>query len=173
MKNSLSASLLAVPFIAFFGMSSALADIVVRFDEGAPKDRFEIRNTAACALNDATIIIDMTGSAGGLIFDVTATGAGVQVFQPFEVVTGRNALAELPAVKDGDRKVALRVDTLPSGGTIAFTIDVDDTKKQREITVAGSELQGASITVQSMGQKTTGVFGAAPKLRVKSPACPA
>ncbi len=168
-----SASLPMAVAAILVGASSALADITVRFDEGAPKDRFEIRNSASCALKDATITIDMSGSAGGLIFDVTNTGAGVEVFQPFEVVAGRKALAELPVVTDGDRLVTLRVATLPSGGTIAFTIDVDDTKHQREITVADSELKGATVTVQAKGQELRGTFGAAPQLSVKSPPCAA
>ena len=69
------------------GISSApvQADIVVNFVESAPKDRFVIENTGECEFENLVVEIDLSGSAGGLIFDTTATGAGVEVFQPFEV----------------------------------------------------------------------------------------
>ena len=68
----------------------AAADIVVRFDEGAPKDSFTITNADNCALPLTAITIDLAGSAAGLIFDVTGSGAGVSVFQPFQLVFAFN-----------------------------------------------------------------------------------
>ncbi len=113
----------------------------------------------------------MAGSAGRLVFDVTDTGAGVQVFQPFEVTDGRDALAALPVVRDGDNAVTLQIGNLSSEGAIAFTIDVDDTKKQREITVTDSELDGATVTLEAGGTRTQAAFGARPSTSVATPAC--
>jgi len=107
--------------------TAANADITLRFDEGAPKDRFTLTNTSACALPPAKISIDLGPAPAGLIFDVTRDGAGVEVFQPFEMVTGAEFLRKEPQVLDGDSAIALEVSGLEAGRSIAFTIDVDDT----------------------------------------------
>ena len=36
--------------------SAASADLIARFDEGAPKDRFTITNDGACALPTMTVV---------------------------------------------------------------------------------------------------------------------
>jgi hypothetical protein len=146
---------------------TANADILVRFIEGAPTDRFEITNAGACALAGIDVVIDLAGSAGRLIFDVTGTGAGVQVYQPFVVTAGADALATLPQVADGDRGVTLAIRALPAGGQIAFTIDVDDTRGQREITVSNSEIEGAGVRVGD----ASGVFTRQATARVPMPPC--
>lgn len=127
----------------------AAADVTVSFRDGAPKDTFTITNGSGCALEQARIAIDFDGSAGQLVYDITASGAGVEVFQPFEVVRGAAALASLPDVKDGDTFLSLSIRALAPGDSIAFTIDVDDTIGAREITVTGSEIAGASATLSA------------------------
>jgi len=67
----------------------ALADVTVRFEESAPKDRFTITNDGPCPMGEVAVVIDLGASAAGLIFDVTGTGAGVSVFQPMELVRGQ------------------------------------------------------------------------------------
>lgn len=138
--------------------TSAAADLAVRFDEGAPKDRFSFENTSACAIRNATLVLDLAGSSAGLIFDVTGQGAGVEVFQPLEMVSGQGALSTLPSVRDGDNRVAFDVAELAPGGSIAFTIDVDDTIGQREITVSDSEIQGASVALVQNGIRVEAAF---------------
>ena len=64
------------------------AAIEVSFIEDAPKDRFVIGNTGGCTVEDLRLVIDLGPSAGGLYFDTSSAGAGVQVFQPFEAVNG-------------------------------------------------------------------------------------
>jgi len=151
--------------------SPALADIRVDFDEGAPVDRFTILNTGTCALDAATVTIDLAGSAGRLIFDVTATGAGVEVFQPFRVVAGGGALSALPVVSDGDRAVALAIRSLAPGERVAFTIDVDDTTSARGIMVAGSEIDGAMVRVEAGEGSAEGRFGEDSAATVPLSAC--
>jgi hypothetical protein len=140
--------------------STAQSDLRVSFDEGAPKDRFRIENTSACAVTDTSINIDLSASNGGLIFDVTSRGDGVEVFQPFELVEGTDALKAVPTVADGQTDVRLDIVRLAPNEAIAFTIDVDDTRGQRAITVSGPEIEGAVVTYSHAQVQKTATFSA-------------
>ncbi len=153
--------------LALVFATPAVADIEVRFEESAPKDRLTITNAGSCALSLTSLIIDLTGSQAGLIFDVTGSGAGVSVFQPFELVSGAEYVAALPRVKDGDQIVSLQLKGLKSGQRVAFTIDVDDTAGASETRVSASEIQGATVRVG----RASGTFGKDNVARVKLPAC--
>jgi hypothetical protein len=152
MKRTIIAALLALT------ASQAFADVKVTFREGAPKDRFTIENTGNCPLGPLTVTIDLSGSAAGLVFDVTNRGAGVQVFQPFELVSGSANVIGNPSVRDGDNAVVLKLSALTKANPVAFTIDVDDTKGSRAITVSGSEITGASFTAVAGGETAKGTF---------------
>jgi hypothetical protein len=156
---------------SIFG-SVASADLAVTFLEGAPKDRFVFENTGNCPLGPTDLVVDLSGSVAGLIFDVTATGAGVQVYQPFELVAGADSLSGLPQVSDGDTGLVLPVSALPPGARIAFTIDVDDTINQREITVSNAEIAGAEVRLVHDGTAYVGTFTDAARAVVKLPPCP-
>ncbi len=149
----------------------AIANVGVRFIESAPKDRFEITNLATCDLVATDVVVDLGTSAAGLIFDVTRTGAGVEVFQPFELVAGADALVNLPKVADGDRQVVLPIRRLAAGKSIAFTIDVDDTISPRGIMVSGSEIEGAEVRVNAAGTQASGRFSRQGEAVVKTPPC--
>lgn len=149
----------------------AAADVRVRFIEGAPKDQFVITNEGRCALPKAELAVDLGTSPAGLIFDVTGSGAGVQVFQPFEVVAGAALLNGMPKVSDGDTQVALAMRSLAPAARIAFTIDVDDTLGQRGITIAGSEIAGATVRLVVAGVARTATFSPAGEAVVQAPAC--
>lgn len=140
----------------------SLADLRVAFIEGAPKDRFVIENASDCVVN-GTVTIDLGTSAAGLIFDVTSAGAGVEVFQPLEIVSGANALTSIPTVVDGQSRIELSVKDLAPGDTIAFTIDVDDTLGHRAITVSGSEIKGATVRYSDGNTDERGVFSSRAK----------
>lgn len=150
--------------------------IDVEFIESAPKDRFEIRNVGSCALANLLLELDLSQSAGKLIFDTTETGAGVEVFQPFEVVKGNIIQARESEVADGDDKLALQIADLSSGGSAAFTIDVDDTLPSSElgqIRVADSEIAGGVVTVTVDAlEPTTAVFDDKSQAVVDLAACP-
>ncbi|AEI95380.1 MULTISPECIES: hypothetical protein [Roseobacter] len=150
---------------------AACADIIVAFDEGAPKDRFTIVNAGDCPLRDITITIDLGASAAGLIFDVTERGAGVQVFQPLELVVGRELLRDVPEVGDGDNSIALPIADFASGAEVAFTIDVDDTVGTREITVSGAEIEGAKVAISHLAGVTEATFGADAVARIGLDGC--
>ncbi|MEO0385631.1 MAG: aggregation factor core [Pseudomonadota bacterium] len=152
------------PFLAaaFLALSQpvlpALADVQVTFIEGAPKDRFTITNTGSCALGPVDVTIDLSGSSAGLVFDVTEQGAGVEVFQPFELVSGSSLLSSTPSVRDGDNGLTLALTNLDQGQSVAFTIDVDDTIGAREITVSRAEISGAGIRVETDFAQASGIF---------------
>lgn len=146
----IASSLLALP---------ALADIEVSFREGAPKDRFTITNTGTCDLGPVDVTINLTGSSAGLVFDVTDQGAGVEVFQPFELVSGEDLLSSTPNVRDGDNALTLALSSLGQGQSVSFTIDVDDTIGAREITVSGAEITGAGVIVETTMAQASGTFG--------------
>lgn len=150
---------------------AALADLTVRFIEGAPKDRFVFKNVGACAISDARLDLDLSKSASGLIFDVTSKGAGVEVFQPLEIVSGGDALKRIPKVRDGDNQLRFEIATLAPGATFSFTIDVDDTLGGREITVSDSEFTGSVVRLSAPSGAAEGVFGARPQVTVDFKPC--
>lgn len=145
--------------VAIMSISTpSVSDVIVQFDEGAPKDRFTITNSGTCPLTDATLLIDLGASAAGLIFDVTELGAGVSVFQPLELVAGRDFLSDIPQVRDGDNRLELPITSLTPGQSIAFTIDVDDTAGTAATMVSGAEIQGARVLLGAGPSPVEAVF---------------
>ena len=148
-----------------------LADVRVQFVEGAPKDTFIVTNEGTCAIGPAKLVIDFAETSAGLIFDVTELGAGVKVFQPFEIAEGAEFLDGLPTISDGDQAATLLIDSLGSAQKIAFTIDVDDTKSSREITVSDDEINGTRVSLTSSGKQQVVVLGANSEVRLATDDC--
>lgn len=157
--------------IGLFCAGPLHAGLQARFIEGAPKDRFIIENVGACDVEASTLSIDLAPSSGRLIFDVSEAGAGVEVFQPLEFTDGLDALLVLPNVDDGQTAVELEIASLKAGDSLAFTIDVDDTIGQREITVTGSEIAGATLTYAKDGQSSSAVFSSDARTSLTIPEC--
>lgn len=133
------------------------ATIIVRFVESAPKDTFFIENVSDCTLGETTVTIDLAPSAGKLIFDTTESGAGVEVFQPFEITEGQMELIERDRVNDGDAELTLLLSNLLPQSRVGFTIDVDDTLAESDlgnIRVSGSEISGAVIRISGAESQT-------------------
>ncbi len=151
------------------------ADLEVNFIESAPTDRFVISNSGDCDLTDLVLEIDLAPSAGRLIFDTTATGAGIEVFQPFAVSGGGIELISSPAVADGDTGLSLSIQNLAAGKSASFTIDVDDTLPVSELgqtRVANAEISGGLVTATlSEQQPVMASFGADGKATVVLPPC--
>lgn len=165
---------------AVFGVSLLLspmtqANIQVDFMESAPKDRFTIKNTGACALSDLILTIDLSDSVGKLIFDTTASGAGVEVFQPFEVRQGDIKLVSAARVNDGDTGLSVSIPALPAGNAVSFTIDVDDTLPQSalgKIRVTGAEIAQSRLQLRVGEQTPLGaVFNSNSRAVVELTAC--
>ncbi len=149
----------------------AQADLIARFHEGAPKDRFEFTNAGDCLISNAIITLDLSGSRAGLIFDTTASGAGAQVYQPFEIVSGAGFISDFSTINDGDSVMEMEVAELAPQQSIAFTIDVDDTLGTRETIVADSEINGASVQLVLGSETLTTSFGNTAEAVVKLPDC--
>ncbi len=132
---------------------SAQADLSLRFVEGAPSDRFVLTNTGNCPLAEATLTLDIGAAPAGLLFDAMPGGAGVDSYQPFEVIEGRGALLGLPELADGDTVLSLNLAGLEAGGIVSFSLDVDDTGTGLPETIADSEIAGTMVTLV-MGETT-------------------
>ncbi len=155
-----------LPFFA----QPALADITVRFVESAPKDRFVI-TSEGCPLSNINVLIDLSGSAGALIFDVTAAGAGVEVFQPVEVQSGY--VTATPVV-DGDQQLSFQIAELVVGDQVIISADLDDVLTDSalgQIRVAGSELDGAIVRMTIAGESQIAAFGGGGTSMTLSHAC--
>jgi len=161
--------------LSIFSVQTSLADITVHFIESAPKDSFVIENTGECVINKLLLTIDLSQSDGKLIFDTSATGAGVEVFQPFEVSEGDIKLASLAEPKDGDNQLSLSIKHLSPQTPVSITIDVDDTLPKSElgqIRVSNTEIKNATVTVnQEHQQAITAVFGNNNKATASLPSC--
>lgn len=157
--------------LGLFAATSLQAGVQIRFVEGAPKDRFVLTNVGACEVQASTLKIDFSQSAGRLIFDVTEKGAGVEVFQPLEFVEGADALRQFPSVVDGQNSIELEIASLAAGDKLAFNIDVDDTIGQREITVTGSEIEGATVSYTDADETSTATFSSEALVKVTTKDC--
>jgi hypothetical protein len=156
----------ALPFLA----QPAFADITVRFIESAPKDRFVI-SSDTCPLTNVDVFIDLAGSAGALIFDVTADGAGVEVFQPVEVQSG--TVVATPVV-DGDQQLSFMINNLRTESDVIVSADLDDVLTNSslgQIRVAGAELDGAVVKVTIAGESQTAIFEGATNTVVLAHSC--
>ena len=162
--------------LALLLSATAQANIEVRFSEGAPKDRFTISNQGKCSLKNLTVDLDLSKSQGKLIFDITGAGAGVEVFQPFEVTEGKIKQAAGKPVKDGDSNMSLVIESLNPGKSASFTIDIDDTipsGARGMIIVAGSEIQGGTISAKVGNMKpATATFSTQSKAVIPFGKCP-
>ena len=156
-------------------MESSQPKIEVSFIESAPKDRFIVTNKSECKIESLALDIDLSKSAGNLIFDTTGAGAGVEVFQPFEIEQGEIELISTSGVKDGDTEISLRIQNLQPGSSASFTIDVDDTLPESElgrIRVAGSEMKGGLVRAStSNSELSTAIFGSQSTAMLSLPMC--
>lgn len=155
---------------ALLASGPAMADLTVEFREGAPKDRFIIASTD-CAIGPSTLTLDLTTSKGGLIFDTTAEGAGVEVFQPVELEQGAASFSE---TRDGDRVLQVSLDALRPGSPVTLTVDLDDTMVDSalgQIRVAGSEIVGATATLSAGSVKASNSFDETGQTRLLTGSC--
>lgn len=152
----------------------ALADLTVQFSEGAPKDRFTLTNSGSCDTGAAVVVIDLSKSAGHLIFDTTAAGAGVEVFQPVELVSGSADVESSSIISDGDNRLEISLLNLKPQAAIAFTMDLDDQQTNSDlgqIMVSGAEISGAVVSVTIGGETSRGIFNDQSRAIVPLTAC--
>jgi len=168
--------ILIATVLTLFCVKTGFANIRVDFVEGAPKDRFIIKNIGTCKLVNLEIEVDLSNSSGKLFFDTTNAGAGVEVFQPFESGSEKLVLSSTTNnVDDGDQRLLLKIQELASNESVSFTIDVDDAmvdSRLGQIRVAGEELAGAIIKVDSTSAKDIlASFSTSNSATAELPAC--
>lgn len=146
----LIASLLgALPWVAQ-AQTDCVQGVSMVFTESAPRDRFEIRNDSSTGQRIQRLTLDLTASAGRLIFDTIEGGTGVEVFQPFRIEAGDAKLKTTPVVPDGSDRLTLDFTRFDPGQRFGFSIDVDDQLSASDlgqIRVSGREMEGALLTV--------------------------
>ncbi|MCF2904310.1 aggregation factor core [Octadecabacter sp. CECT 8868] len=157
-------ALLAQPF-------AANADINVVFQDGAPVDRFTIQASDGCMGTPFDLSLDLSGSAAGLIFDVTAQGAGVEVYQPLVLVEQGKRVLQVSEISDGGTEVSLSLNGVDQGVPVVFTADLDDTLGPRGITVSGQEMEGVTASVTLDGASYSATFDSSGVARVALPDC--
>jgi hypothetical protein len=163
-----------IALLLLFSTSLVNANIMVNFLEGAPKDRFVVTNTGQCSLQALQVDIDLTDTAGELIFDTTATGAGVDVFQPFEVSSGDIRLNGKARINDGDKVLSIIISSIQARASVSFTIDVDDTlaNSERGMTiVSGAEIEGGRVTATHGSLGGSGTFDRNSNASINMPKC--
>ena len=129
--------------------------VQVRFVEGAPADTFHFINTGDCDLGRSEVWLDLRPSKAGLVFDVSASGAGVNRFHRLEITEGSDFIHRVSKLKDGSTALHFQLERLPVGGTIAFKADIDDTLSVGDsvggnIQVFESELEGVHFRVNDV-----------------------
>ena len=168
---------LAACLISTLWMTASQADntlLEVRFAESAPKDSFIFKNLSSCTMDSLQITVDLSDSAGKLIFDTTETGAGVEVFQPFETRKGNISLMSAATVNDGDKQLTVQINGLGPEQSASFTIDVDDTMTNSalgNIRVSNSEIASATVSVVHDQSVSEGTFGSDSIALVNLPDC--
>ena len=150
-----------------------------RFVESAPRDRFFIENTSTTAWTISSANVDLSTSTGNLIFDITADGAGVEVFQPFRDDGGAAILAQEPVVTDGDQSITLAFTSFNPDESYEFSIDIDDQLADSDlgqIRVSSGEIAGTGLNLEltdDQGEKhsISGVFDASNQVLLSSEDC--
>lgn len=149
--------------------TSATADVTVTFRDGAPVDTFQITPDDTCLSKNISLTIDLYGSQGALIFDVTGAGQGVEVFQPFVITQGQDLLISASKITDGDEILTLLLANLTA--PLAFTLDLDDTIGAREITVTGAEIAGAAVMLTTDTDALSATFDSTGTAVIATPDC--
>ena len=143
------AALLSALPLAAHDASPCVHEVSMVFTESAPRDRFEIRNDSSADQRIQRLTLDLSPSAGKLIFDTLEGGTGVEVFQPFRIEPGEAQLKGSPVVQDGSDRLTLDFTRFESGQRFRFSIDVDDqltASDLGQIRVSGREMEGAVLT---------------------------
>lgn len=163
-------------FFSTAAFAASCIQIDAEFYEGAPRDRFIIKNNSSDKYSIESATLTLRGSKGRLIFDTIDGGKGVEVFQQFRSEESSAMLATKPTLKDGADTLALTFTHFDPNETYRFSLDVDDQLTNSElgqIRVSSSEMNGAQIhyVVTDMSGKKhmiSAVFGNNNSAKLKS-----
>lgn len=119
--------------------------LIATFVEDAA-DLFALQNASEPGWSVVRVEVDLRGSGGALIFDVTDSGAGVSGWQPYAAAGGNAVVVGRTGVTDGDRLLSMAFGRFAPGERFAFTIDLDDTLPGGTQTwIDGAELAGGRV----------------------------
>ena len=141
---------IGVMTVLMLSVQASQAEFSATFVEGAPKDRFVLKNETGCELRDGSITLDLRPTTAGLLFDTVPAGAGENVAQPFEIARAEGVNATVSNVRDGATVARLQFSRFASGGEIEVTVDVDDSVRSGPRGVQmidASEIVGARVIV--------------------------
>lgn len=142
--------------------SSGRAEVIefdASFDEVASgptdtnPDTFTVTNSINSSGQITSVTFDLSGSAGGLVFDLAALGGGTDPGHDFATADAATTGFLSATVADGGTSLVLTFDGFDPGETFTFTIDVDnagsggsmgDINNRRQ--VLGSEFAGTTIS---------------------------
>jgi hypothetical protein len=154
---------------------AANADLAVRFEEAAPKDRFIISNNTECTFGRGVLVTDLAPSPRGLLFDTVEGGAGENVAQPLEVAVADHLAVVTAPVADGARSAKVALDAFPPESRRVITVDVDDCDRSGPMgtqMISNSEMAGARIRVMLQGfVARDAVFNAQGEALIAAPDC--
>lgn len=171
----LRALTLAIAATLIFSASAANADLVVRFEEAAPKDRFVVTNNTGCSFDRSVLVIALAHSPRGLLFDTVRGGAGENVAQPLEIAAAENVDAVTAPVADGARSAKVALNSFQREGRLVITVDVDDSERSGPMGVqmiSNSEMAGARVRLMlESGEERDAVFNEQGEARVAVPDC--
>lgn len=115
-------------------------------------DVFVLSNASDPGWSARRVEIDLRGSRGALIFDVTDSGAGVSGWQPYTPAGGTAVVVGPTEVTDGDRLLDMAFGRFAPGERFAFSIDLDDTLPGPTQTwIDDDELAGAVVSAVFAG----------------------
>ena len=159
--------------LSLFSCYASASQSAIRssFVDGVPADTFELTNESSCDFGASSLLLDLSGSNGGLYFDVSAAGAGIAVYQPLIFKSGQEYLAEIPALQDGDNILVLELTAFNAGASIRFTTDLDDTKGPVSKVVSDSEITGARIQLHSASGRISAAFDDSSTATIPITAC--
>jgi len=108
----------------FLYVHSASAEIMISFEESAPKDRFSVSNWSSCEITAGSITFDRSSATSELLFDTEPSGPGENVAQPFEIELTKKVSATSIPVPDGASSAEIRFSDFSPGGEIVVTVDI-------------------------------------------------
>ena len=158
-----------------FPIYDADARLLIQFEEDAPRDRIRVDNQTNCPLGPFVLEINLSGSAGALIFDTLPAGPGLNVAQPFQVAKGAEFVTRVAPLQDGDQRAAVAFAGMGRKAEVVFTADLDDrvpTGPLGSTMIAPSELAGASARAVMEGATSyAAVFDASGRAALDLPSC--
>ena len=173
-KLTLTLTLAAAAILTII-TAPANADLLVRFEEAAPKDRFVVTNDTGCTFARGVLVISLEPSPRGLLFDTVRGGAGENVAQPLEIAVAENVDVVTAPVVDGAHSAKVAFNGFPPEGRLVITVDVDDSDRSGPLGVqmiSNSEMAGALVrVVLEGGVAGAAVFNAEGEARVAAPGC--